>query len=293
MIISDKTIEKLRNLINEETEYRSGSKLVAFFNRYGFKDSYGNGFPSRRIYTDSKLNAINGTPELDKCIKDLFAPVNFIGRFADLDKFIVDFNRYLSFDGWNVQRNGQVITLVKSKGVDIDNEIREHTLINESDFLNEQFKDIDLQSLPIDSVIIPFLEDRITEIKRSLSINASLAVIFLIGSTLEGLLLGIATKYPALYNRAQSSPKNIGTGKVRCFNEWTLNNFIDVSYEVGFLKEDVKKFSHVLRDFRNYIHPYQQMSFNFRPDKHTAKICFQVLKAALYQIEVKLKTIKQ
>ena len=30
MIISQKTIEKLRELINEETEYRSGSKLVAF-----------------------------------------------------------------------------------------------------------------------------------------------------------------------------------------------------------------------------------------------------------------------
>ncbi len=30
MIISPKTIEKLRTLINEETEYRSGSKLVAF-----------------------------------------------------------------------------------------------------------------------------------------------------------------------------------------------------------------------------------------------------------------------
>lgn len=30
MFISQKTIEKLRELINEETEYRSGSKLVAF-----------------------------------------------------------------------------------------------------------------------------------------------------------------------------------------------------------------------------------------------------------------------
>ena len=46
MIISQKTIEKLRELINEETEYRSGSKLVAFFNQYGFRDVYGNGFPS-------------------------------------------------------------------------------------------------------------------------------------------------------------------------------------------------------------------------------------------------------
>ena len=50
------------------------------------------------------------------------------------------------------------------------------------------------------------------------------------------------------------------------------------------LKEDVKQFSYVLRNFRNYIHPYQQMMTQFSPDKHTALICFQVLKAAIFQI---------
>lgn len=110
MIISQKTIEKLRALINEETEYRSGPKLVAFFNKYGFADLYEPGFPSRWIYTESKLKELNGKPELDKCIKDLFAPVNFISRFSELDKFISDFNQYLSFDGWQVVRQGQNIT---------------------------------------------------------------------------------------------------------------------------------------------------------------------------------------
>lgn len=47
MNISSKTSEKLRNLINEETEYRSGPKLVKFFNTLGFNHSYGQGFPSR------------------------------------------------------------------------------------------------------------------------------------------------------------------------------------------------------------------------------------------------------
>jgi hypothetical protein len=44
---------------------------------------------------------------------------------------------------------------------------------------------------------------------------------------------------------------------------------------------DVKKFSHALRDFRNYIHPYEQMASRFNPDAHTAQICFQVLRAAI------------
>jgi len=95
MILHKTTLEKLRLLINEETEYRSGPKLVDFFNDLGFNDTYGSGFPSRCYYTDQKLSKINGTPELDKCIKKLFDPRNFIDRIDDLDAFIEDFNHYL------------------------------------------------------------------------------------------------------------------------------------------------------------------------------------------------------
>ena len=51
--------------------------------------------------------------------------------------------------------------------------------------------------------------------------------------------------------------------------------------DIGLLQQDVKTFSHGLREFRNYIHPEQQMSSGFKPDKHTAELCFQTLKAAL------------
>ena len=287
MIISQKTIEKLRSLINEETERRSGPQLVAFFNNYGFTDSYGAGFPSRWMYTESKLGQLNGKPELDKCIKDLFAPVNFVSRFTELDNLIADFNQYLSFDGGQDVRQGATIDLLKAKIVDIDNEKSKEAQINEIEFLKAEFNDISISSLPIDSCLVPYLEARITEIRQCLSVKASLSAIFLIGSTLEGVLFGVASKHPDVYNRAYSTPKNAKTGKPRNFSDWTLNNLIDVSCEVGFLKEDVEKFSHALRDFRNYIHPYQQMSIGFQPDEHTARICFQVLKTALHQIEQK------
>ena len=98
MILNGKTLEKLRELINEETEYRSGPQLVKFFNSLGFFDSYDQGFPSRWKYTDEKLSLINGSPELDECIKDVFSPANFIGKVGELDKHISEFNQYLTFD---------------------------------------------------------------------------------------------------------------------------------------------------------------------------------------------------
>ena len=85
------------------------------------------------------------------------------------------------------------------------------------------------------------------------------------------------------FNQSKSSPKD-QSGKVKPYHEWTLSNFIDTAHDIGILKEDVKKFSHSLRDFRNYIHPYEQVSSRFNPDEHTARICWQVLKAAIYQL---------
>lgn len=281
MKLQKKTLEKLRNLINEETEYRTGPKLVQFFNDLGFDDTYGQGFPSRWMYTDERLSKINDTPELDKCIKNVLAPVNFIGRIKDLDKLINEFNQYLlAFDGWKVVRKGKEITFKRASEKDLN-----ETLVveDEEGFLNKEFEEISLDNIGIDSIVIDVLNYRLDEIKKCIAASAPLSVILLCGSTLEGILLGIALKKPKEFNQSNSSPKN-SQGKVKQLPEWSLNDFINVAHELGLLKEDVKKFSHSLREFRNYIHPFQQLSSNFNPDEHTAKISWQVLKAAIFQL---------
>lgn len=85
-------------------------------------------------------------------------------------------------------------------------------------------------------------------------------------------------------DNATIAPIDNNTKKVKKFNDWTLNDFINSAYELRIINEDVKKFSHVVREFRNYIHPYQQLCSKFTPDKHTALICLQVLKALIAQI---------
>lgn len=280
MIINEKSIEKLRNLINEETEYRSGPKLIEFFNDLGFHDEYGQGFPSRWKYTDDRLRSINGKPELDKCIRKLFNPVNFIGRTSELDNHIKDLNQYFAFDKWQVVRKGTEITFKKADKVELHDDKVE---LKADEFLDKEFDDISVEALGLDSIVTEVLIIRIEEIKKCFAAKAHLSVIFLSGSSLEGILLGVALKSPKEFNQAAAAPKD-KEGKVRQFPDWTLSQLIDVSFEIGLLKDDVKKFSHALRDFRNYIHPYQQISSGFIPDHHTAKICFQVLKAGVFQL---------
>lgn len=151
---------------------------------------------------------------------------------------------------------------------------------SEEQFLDRDLSSVSLSDVKIDAALLPVLESRFTEAMRCLQADAPLATIFLCGSILEGLLLGVACANPQQFNQAPNSPKD-QAGKVKPFPEWSLAQFIDVACELGHLKLDVKKFSHALRDFRNYIHPYQQLSSRFAPDRHTAHICVQVLRAGI------------
>mgnify|MGYP000400961333 CR=1 FL=1 len=283
MILNPKSLEKLRLLINEETEYRSGPQLVRFFNSMGFDDSYGQGFPSRWMYTDEKLKRINGAPELDQCIRMVLNPANFIDRLTDLDNCISELNKFLAFDKWKVVREGADIKFKKLEKVEIEEPSSPVQTDTVDEFLSREFSNVSVQKIGLDGMVSAILEQRIKEIEKCYCSGAYLSVILIAGSTLEGILLGLAIKYPKHFNTAASSPKN-GSGKVRQFHEWSLSAFIDVAYELRLVQHDIQKFSHTLRDFRNYIHPFQQMSSGFNPRQHTAKICLQVLKAAIHEI---------
>ena len=150
-------------------------------------------------------------------------------------------------------------------------------------FLNGELEIPSVQKLPVDFAVAEVIESRLREAQITLSEGAYLSTVFLCGSVLEGVLLGAALQQPEKFNRSQVSPKQ-PNGKAKRFPEWSLWEFINVACDVGLLKPDVQKFSHGLREFRNYIHPYEQINSGFKPDEHTAKVCFQVLKAALASV---------
>jgi len=288
MILNDTTLESLRDFINEKTVYRTGPELVKFFNSLGFNDTYHSGFPSRWQYTDEKLRKINGTPKIEKCIQMVFAPQNFIGDYKRLDQLINEFNQYLAFDDWKVLRDGKDIKFTEADQIDFS---YPSELDNEKLFLEKEFGELHLEKLGLDNDITNILLLRIEEIKNCMTAHAPLAAIILLGSVLEGILLGIAKQMPKQFNQSNSAPKNATNNAVKRFQEWSLANFIDVAYDLELINEDVKRYSQGLRDFRNYIHPDVQLISKFNPDDETAKISFQVLKAAISQLSKSVKLI--
>ena len=138
----------------------------------------------------------------------------------------------------------------------------ESSYANVAGFLSEDFAVPDLYKLPVDAAVAEIIRERLEEAQACLQIGAHLSVIFQCGSVLEAVLLGAAQSDPRKFNQSASSPKS-RDGKTRPFPEWTLYELINVGHDIGLLKADVQKFSHGLRDFRNYIHPYQQMLSGF------------------------------
>ncbi|MBY4226847.1 DUF4145 domain-containing protein [Rhodococcus fascians] len=148
-------------------------------------------------------------------------------------------------------------------------------------FLEKDLGKIDLAAVPVAPSFIEVIEQRLTEIDRCIKAEAPLAVIFLCGSTLEGLLHSFADAKPRDFNTAKAAPKDSDSGQTKPFPQWGLANLIAVSRELGIIGEDVAKHADAVRDFRNYIHPRQQIKEAFNPRMHTAEIAKKVLDAAI------------
>lgn len=150
----------------------------------------------------------------------------------------------------------------------------------ENDILQEDFSRVRVEDVQLEQSLNDILKGRLAEAQACFGARAYLSVVILCGSILEALLLGCALADQMAFNQAGCAPKD-AQGNVKKIHDWKLAQFIDVATEVRKLSQDVKKFGHALRDFRNYVHPYQQMTSGFSPDEHTARICLQVLKAAI------------
>jgi len=166
----------------------------------------------------------------------------------------------------------------------------DHTATSSSSkkaYLGKKVGKIDVNKLVLTPELKIVIEERLVEIQKCYEASAPLAVIFLCGSTLEGLLLSHAKRHPSVVNRANAAPKDRMTGVVLPLNEWKLSSLIDVAKEIHLIDEDTSKFSSSVREFRNYVHPNQQATKGFSPTMATAQMCFQVLQMAIVQLEGK------
>jgi hypothetical protein len=284
------TLESLAEFIcgdddNRFPVYRSSTYLTRFFE--GLQLPYTHDGSTRKWWVLSVLEALQPN-ELERVILRLVDLREYRADKTKLALAAESMNTILAMDGFGIDFNGTTPVLVRAQPLTVtQQDLLEHrSSPPEADqFLSKQFSDdIRIEDLHLDPVITPILQARVDEARACPRDKVPLGTIFLLGSTLEGILIGTALKDTARFATAKAAPRD-RSGAVLKVHDWKLAALIDVAHELGVLNLDVKKFSHALRDFRNYIHPYHQMSSNFSPDQHTVDICWQVFKAALAQLK--------
>lgn len=279
--LDDGTLETLAELIcgdgPEAPVYRKGYELTSFFARAGL-ERYKHDGSTRKWWTLETLQSC-WPDETEKVIIRLAHPKEYRGDPARVRKAVAALNRVLAIEGYQVELLG-----VEPRLVEVD-----AALANEVPA--EDLKPLpppDFHRLRLMPGLADILAHRWDESDRCVSADAHLAGVIVMGSLLEGLLLAVVSKRPEQSNRSGVAPKDRKTGKVKPFEDWTLSELINVAHAEKWVDLDVKRFSHALREFRNLVHPSEQLRLDVHPDKDTCSISWLVVQAAVNDLAAAL-----
>jgi len=274
------TKEKLAEFICGDDErkcpvYRSSSYLTRFFRNIGL--NYIHDGSTRKWWVLDVLNSLRGQ-DLQKVILRLASPKLYGGNEEYTKLALKTLNETLAVEGLKIKINGIEPILTK--------ETPNFNFEKDMDKVKNELVPLpppDFKALNLEMGIADILERRWDEIQKCIDAKANLASVILMGSLLEGFLLGVMLRFPKETNNAHNAPKD-KEGKVKKFPEWTLSEMIDIAHSIGWIELDVKKFCHALRTFRNIIHPYQQLACKAFPDIDTCNISWLVVQAACNDI---------
>lgn len=142
MKISDYSINKFGAFIAGDVAgwpYRRGIDLVAFFNKLGFCDVYEEGFPTRRIYAQDKLKALNDKPKLKDVFREALDPRLWIDcHSGTVVEAAAKLNEIISFDGYEVMLDGKFYKVRELFGSIIEVEKRFDEISELSELLIEE-----------------------------------------------------------------------------------------------------------------------------------------------------------
>lgn len=144
----------------------------------------------------------------------------------------------------------------------------------------------DFPYLISDARMQAILSNRWKECRLCISVNAPLAATVMMGGLLEALLLARINNESDKEKvfKAKTVPIDSRTGKAIQLKDWTLRNYIDVAHELGWISQSVKDVGEVLRDYRNYVHPYKQLSHNVELSQGDATLFWEITKSISRQL---------
>lgn len=130
------------------------------------------------------------------------------------------------------------------------------------------------------------LTRRWNECAKCVEAGAHLAAIVMMGGLLEALFVARANKMPdkTPLTSATNAPKDKATGKTTNYQDWMLDSYIKVGFELKWITESAKDVADKLKEYRNFIHPAKELRYGVTLDLNDSSMFWQVTKALARQL---------
>ncbi|MCI0531823.1 MAG: hypothetical protein L0Y74_07750 [candidate division Zixibacteria bacterium] len=122
-----------------------------------------------------------------------------------------------------------------------------------------------------DKTLREILERDYEEIQRDFIAKSWKSVIILSGGAIEAILLDLLSKNKSTALASQKAPKKSD------LTAWELANLIEVAVDLGLINPSAEKLSHSVREYRNLVHPGNEMRNHLSFGAEEAKIALEVL----------------
>ncbi len=115
------------------------------------------------------------------------------------------------------------------------------------------------------------IERDYNEIQRAYVSECWKSVIILCGGGIEAILTDLLISNKTAAKATKSAPRTPD------ITRWDLSNLIDVAVELTLVSTSVEKLSHPIREYRNLVHPGNELRNKLRFSAEEAKIAIEVL----------------
>jgi hypothetical protein len=130
------------------------------------------------------------------------------------------------------------------------------------------------------------LTRRWSECAKCVEADAHLAAIVMMGGLLEALFVARANKMPDKnpLTSATNAPKDKATGKTTNYQDWMLDSYIKVGFELKWITESAKDVADKLKEYRNFVHPAKELRYGVTLGLNDSSMFWQVTKALARQL---------
>jgi hypothetical protein len=267
-VLDLRTIDRLAELICDMggPHQRSVRQIQRFLDGAGWKEPYP-GYGGRVPWLAATITRRND--DLDAVlalVRRVVDPREYGGDTAAARSFIDPVNALLAPDGLVVGLDGsRPYARTASTGVDGTERI--------AAALSSPELRARIRGLVSDEALADVLVARLDEIDAARTHGAYVLAIVGTGSLVEGLLDDVMK---------QRDPET------RKLKETNLGTLLDRAHKRGWIQPDVLDFSHVVREYRNFVHPREQHKRKITPDEDTVLMCWQPVLALINDLHERL-----